>query len=404
MSGLPLLVVNCGSSTLKFKLFTLEGAAPRACLAGTLDRLGGDASLRMGAVDAPAAVAQSLGVVPDHAAGMRAVLAALRAAGWLDVAPRAIGHRVVHGGARFNAATRIDAGVLAALRASATLAPLHNPAGIAGIAACLEAFPGVPQVAVFDTAFHHDLPPAARHYAVPQAWHDQFGVRRYGFHGLSHAYVARRAAAHLGRSFEACRLITLHLGHGASMAAIRDGRCVETSMGMTPLEGLVMGGRGGDLDPGVILHMQRVAGLGVTEIEHALNHASGLKGLCGEADMRAVLARAASGDARAELALAVYIHRIRKYLGGYFAVLGRPHALVFTGGVGENAAAIRARACRDLAHLDIHLDETRNADHVGEEPLEFQADTAPAAIRLLRIRTDEELEIATQTWRAIAPA
>lgn len=400
MPGMDVLVINCGSSSIKFKAYTLDDGLLRARLVGLLDRLGGATTLRVNAAGTEP-TAQALGVVPDHAAGMRAILAELRVTGLLPDAPRAIGHRIVHGGARFSAAARIDDAVLDALHAATALAPLHNPAGLAGIRACLNAFPGVPQVAVFDTAFHHGLPAAARHYAVPTAWAEHYGVRRYGFHGISHAHVARRAAQHLQRPYDDCRLITLHLGHGASMAAIRDGHCVETSMGMTPLEGLVMGTRGGDLDAGVLLHMQRVAGLDAGQLERALNHDSGLKGLCGEADMRNALARADAGDARAELALAVYCHRVRKYLGAYIAILGRPHALVFTGGVGENAAPIRARICRDLDHLGIHLDAARNA-HDDGEPLEFHAGAAPDAIRLLRIRTDEELEIAGQTLHALA--
>ncbi len=400
MRGMDVLVINCGSSSIKFKTYALDDGGPRARGAGLLERLGGEATLRMGAVGtAPAE--KPLGRVSDHAAGLRAILAELRITGLLPEAPRAVGHRIVHGGAHFSTAARIDDAVVDALHAAAALAPLHNPAGLAGIRACLDAFPGVPQVAVFDTAFHHDLPAAACHYAVPRAWAEQYGVRRYGFHGISHAHVARRAAQHLQRPYHDCRLITLHLGHGASMAAIRDGRCVETSMGMTPLEGLVMGTRCGDLDAGVLLHMQQVAGLDAGQIEHALNHDSGLAGLCGDADMRSVLARADAGDARAELALAVYCHRVRKYLGGYIAILGRPHALVFTGGVGENAAAVRARICSDLDHLGIRLDPARNAVD-GGEPLEFQAGAAPDAIRLLRIRTDEELEIAVQTLHALA--
>lgn len=398
---MDVLVINCGSSSIKFKIYALDDGPPHARVSGLLERVGGAATLRVGAPDGVGALTPCpLGPIPDHATGMHAILAELRTAGLLPHAPQAIGHRVVHGGARFSGATRIDAAVLDALRAATTLAPLHNPAGLAGIHACLHAFPEVPQVAVFDTAFHHDLPAAARHYALPQAWTERYGVRRYGFHGISHGHVARRAAEHLQRRFDDCVLITLHLGHGASMAAIRDGRCVETSMGMTPLEGLVMGTRSGDVDAGVILHLQRVAGLDAGQIERALNNDSGLNGLCGEADMRAVLARADAGDARAELALEVYCHRVRKYLGAYIAILGRPHALVFTGGVGENAAPIRARICRDLDHLGIHLDPARNTHGTGE-PLEFQVDAAPDAIRLLRIRTDEELEIAGQTLRAL---
>ena len=399
--AMNILVINCGSSSIKFKRLSVDAETPRAHYAGLLDHLGeAGANLSTRRFDGNGAdTRRELGTLADHADGMRIVLEALRGDGALDHLD-AIGHRIVHGGERFSAPVAIDAALLDELRATALLAPLHNPAGIAGIEACLAAFPALPQVAVFDTAFHHTLPAAAYRYAVPEDWYRQYGVRRYGFHGISHAHVARRAAAHLGRREDDCKLITLHLGNGASIAAIRDGRCVETSMGMTPLEGLVMGSRCGDLDAAVVPYMQRVAGMQAEAVESALNRASGLKGLCGDSDMRAILARVASGDASATLALEVYVHRIRKYLGAYVAVLGRPHALVFTGGVGENAAEVRARVCRDLEHLDIRLDAQRNAS--GKDvPLEFQSDTKEAAIKLLAIPTDEELEIAMQTRQAL---
>jgi acetate kinase len=254
----------------------------------------------------------------------------------------------------------------------------------------------VPQVAVFDTAFHQTLPARAFRYAIPEDWYRRHGVRRYGFHGTSHRYVAGRAAEALGRPLAGLRLITLHLGNGASAAALANGRCVDTSMGMTPLEGLVMGTRSGDLDPAVPLFLQRSAGLDAAEIDEALNEASGLFGLCGSSDMREVLAREAAGDERARLALDVYAYRLRKCVGAYFAALGGLDALVFTGGVGENAARVRALACEGLAGLGIALDPARNAAAAG--PL---AEIGSGSARVLVVQTDEELQIARETLAAL---
>jgi acetate kinase len=257
----------------------------------------------------------------------------------------------------------------------------------------------VPQVAVFDTAFHQGMPEHAWRYAVPEDWYRVHGARRYGFHGSSHEYVAGRAAAHLGRPLAAVNLITLHLGNGASAAAIRAGRCVDTSMGLTPLEGLVMGTRSGDLDPALPLYLQRVAGLGPQALDHALNHESGMKGLTGTNDMREVLARAAAGDARARLALEIYAYRIKKYIGAYCAALGTVDALVFTGGVGENAATVRALACDGLERLGIALDAGRNAAAAGELSA---IEASGAAVAVLVIRTNEELHIARQALAVLA--
>jgi acetate kinase len=248
-------------------------------------------------------------------------------------------------------------------------------------------------VAAFDTAFHHTLPERAFRYAVPDAWYGQHQVRRYGFHGLSHEYVAQRAAAYLGKPLGELNLITLHLGNGASACAIQGGRSVDTSMGFTPLEGLVMGTRSGDLDPAVPLHMERVSGLGWAGLDHALNHECGLKGLAGVNDMREILAREADGDAAARLALEVYTYRIRKYIGAYLAVLGRVDALVFTAGVGENAPRVRSLACAGLEGLGIALDEAANTAPLGEVA-EIQQASQP--VRVLVIRTNEELHIARQ--------
>ena len=384
----PVLVVNCGSSSIKYQLLA---QAPEERLAvGMLERIG-DARAELRHHGAAGETAREVDA-PDHRAGFAHIGAALRED--RPAALAAVGHRVVHGGERFRAPTLVDAGVREAIRALAVLAPLHNPANLVGIEACASAFPGVPQVAVFDTAFHQTLPPHAFRYAVPEAWYRDHGVRRYGFHGTSHRWVAERAAEALGRPLAALRLVTLHLGNGASAAAIAGGRCVDTSMGLTPLEGLVMGTRSGDLDPAVPLFLQRAAGLGAAEVDALLNEQSGLRGLCGSNDMREVLAREAAGDERARLALAVYVHRLRKCIGAYLAVLGGLDALVFTGGVGENAARVRELACAGLERLGIALDGARNAaaqDSLGE------IGAAGAPVRVLVVRTDEELQIARET-------
>jgi len=390
------LVVNCGSSSIKYQLLAM--ADERRLAAGAVERIGEAApELRHrgpGGDEARRPIAAR-----DHREAFRGVAEALRA----DAAPgaaaalAAIGHRVVHGGERFREPTPIDAEVCRALRELAPLAPVHNPANLVGIEVCLAAFPDAPQVAVFDTAFHHTLPPRAFRYAVPEEWYRRFGVRRYGFHGVSHRYVAGRTAEALDRPLASLHLITLHLGNGASAAAIEAGRCVDTSMGMTPLEGLVMGSRSGDLDPAVALHLERVAGLSQREVDRALNEDSGLRGLCGTNDVREILAREAAGDEAARLALEVYCYRLRKYLGAYCAVLGRVDAVVFTGGVGENAPRVRELACAGLERMGLALDAERNQSASGDL---FEIGARGLATRALVVRTDEELQIAREALAA----
>jgi acetate kinase len=308
---------------------------------------------------------------------------------------------VVHGGEAFRAPALLDAHSIGQIEACVPLAPLHNPANLAGILACRRLFPGLPQVAVFDTAFHQDMPESSWRYALPDAWYRQYGVRRYGFHGTSHRFVAHQAAAWLGRPLQQCNLISLHLGNGASISAIERGRCRDTSMGLTPLEGLVMGGRSGDIDPAIPLYMQRRAGLDVDQVDSALNRDSGLRALCGDNDMRRILQRAEAGDSRAQLALTIYCQRIRKYIGAYLALIGPVQALVFTGGIGEHAAQVRQQICADLQHVHIHLDPLANARAGGTVCPIHAADTAADAIPLLVIPTNEELEIARQTLHII---
>jgi acetate kinase len=292
--------------------------------------------------------------------------------------PDAVGHRVVHGGARFREAVLVDDGVVAALAELSELAPLHQPAALAGIAAVGRALADVPAVACFDTAFHATLPPAAATYALPREWRERFGLRRFGFHGLSHAYASRRAAA--------ARVVRCHLGAGASLAAVSDGVCVDTTMGFTPIEGLVMATRSGSVDPGLVLWLLR-HGLDVDALEQGLDRAGGLKGLSGEGDMRALLAR---DDADARLALGVYVHRLRAAIAAMAAALGGLDALVFTGGVGEHAPEIRARAADGLGFLGVALDEQANARATGDAEI-----GAPGAVvRAIVVTAREDLEVA----------
>ncbi len=383
------LVLNSGSSSLKYALF--EGRDLTALASGAVQSTGPGSQLVHRARSEPEQV-QNLPHPLDARAALALVLQTLRASG-SQIRPEelaAVGHRVVHGGPAFEEPVRIDARVLAAIRETFPLAPLHNPASAAGIEGALELLPDVPQVAVFDTAFHRTLPPRAYLYALPRDLAQAHGVRRYGFHGTSHRYVARRAAALLGRPLESLKLITLHLGNGASAAAIDGGRCVDTSMGMTPLEGLVMGTRSGDVDPSVPLFLQRETGLPAETLEEILERRSGLYGLCGAADMREALAREAAGDELAQQAVELYCYRAKKYVGAYLAALGRADALVFTAGVGENSPPIRRRICSGLEALGISLDDAKNASG----PVEREIQAASSRTRVLVIATQEEREIA----------
>jgi acetate kinase len=376
------LVLNSGSSSIKYALYA----------AGSLVELRAGIVERIGEPGASP--------VRDHREGFRRVMSDLLDSGTIREAADlfGIGHRVVHGGDRFREPARVDAGVLEAIRETIPFAPLHNPGNLQGIEVALGMCPGVPQVAVFDTAFHQTMPPRAYHYALPRDLYDTHRVRRYGFHGTSHAHVARRAAEFLGKPPGSLNLITLHLGNGASAAAIREGKCVDTSMGMTPLEGLIMGTRCGDLDPSIPFFLARATGKPPEELLALLNEESGLKGICGANDMREVHRKAAAGDPSASLAIDMYSYRIRKYIGAYTAVLGRVDALVFTGGIGENDAEVRRRACEGLSLLGIDLDEARNVSP-SSDPREIQREGMP--VKVLVVPADEELEIALQTLACI---
>ncbi len=370
-----IFVVNSGSSSIKYQV--IDSETEKVTLNGLIERIGEKGSL-----------------IPDHQAGMRHVLDRLGS----DHSIAAVGHRVVHGGSMFDRATLITPEVQSQIDELSALAPLHNPANLLGISAAIAALPDVPQVAVFDTAFHQTLPAAAYTYAIDAELAARHNVRRYGFHGTSHKFVSEQAALFLDRPLNSLKTIVLHLGNGASVAAIDGGVSIETSMGMTPLEGLVMGTRSGDVDPAVLIHLHRQAGLGFDELDILLNRQSGLLGLTGSGDMRDVEAAATRGDDRAEAALAVYRHRVRRYIGAYIAHLGGLDALVFTAGVGENDALLRRRMLAGLEFLGIAVDPDRN--ELASRSSRFISPTG-AAVAVLVIPTNEELEIARQTYALV---
>ncbi len=354
MTGGRVLVVNAGSSSLKYSL--LDGDTGHAEAGGLVERIGearGVLTHRVGGSEHRTerafasfhdALAAALAAFDEHGPPLeRDGLAA-------------VGHRVVHGGSRFAAPALVDDRVVADIERLVPLAPLHNPANLEGLRVARRLFPDVAQVAVFDTAFHQSIPARAHTYAVPRSWREDHQIRRYGFHGTSHSFVSRTASRLLGRAPEATNLIVLHLGNGASATAVRDGASVDTSMGLTPLEGLVMGTRSGDLDPAVHGHLHRTLGWSLEDIDRALNRDSGLQGLAGHNDFRELMQRRAAGDEAAALAFDVYAYRIRKYVGAYYAVLGLVHGIVFTGGVGEHNPELRSATLSGLERLGVALD------------------------------------------------
>ena len=395
-----ILVINSGSSSIKYGFYELETYSVIAT--GFVEKIGeAECRLKHNWLNKENKYEEIVETkyVPDHRKGFDWIV---------DVAARTssgekrdlfgIGHRVVHGGESFREPTLIDDRAIAAIKKMIPLAPLHNPANLTGIEVARQRRPDVPQVAVFDTAFHQSMPPHAFHYALPKEVYTEHHVRRYGFHGTSHHYVAKKAAKCLDRPLETLNMITLHLGNGASATAVRKGESVDTSMGMTPTEGLVMGTRCGDIDPAIHFYLSRSTGRTSEELEKMFNKESGLKGICGVNDMREIIRLAGSGDKDAQLAIDVYCYRIRKYIGAYSAVLGQVDALVFTGGIGENAALIRKLCCEDLDCFGIILDNPKNKASSGEVS-EIQEDRSP--VRILVIPTDEELEIAKQTCELI---
>jgi acetate kinase len=396
------LVLNVGSSSLKYDLFDASNPSVRA--RGSIERIGEneprhafrhngqDYKETVEASDHEAALSVAVRRLTDPKTGVVGNLSELAA----------VGHRVVHGGARYSQAVVINDDVVREIELLCKLAPLHNPMALAGIRATTRLLPGVPQVAVFDTAFHATLPAHAWVYGIPYELAEKHGLRRYGFHGTSHAYVGQRAAAFLKSSFRDLKIITCHLGNGASVCAIEHGRAVDTSMGLTPLEGLVMGTRAGDLDPGLVLHLCSALGMAPQQVDKMLNKESGLLGISGlSKDMRELEAAAASGNDRAQLAISVFCYRVKKYIGSYVAVLGGLDALVFTGGIGQGSSWIRARVCQGLAGMGIVIDENANRAGPADPNAVRRVSDPSAAVPVLVVPTDEESMIARETMNAL---
>jgi acetate kinase len=406
---MKVLVLNCGSSSVKFQLIETDEElarerTDRALAKGLVENIGGTAVVtyeRFGArptketaeiLEHKVAVERSIALLTDPQKGVirdRSEIAA-------------VGHRVVHGGERFKSSVRFDDDVLEGIEACFEMAPLHNPPNVRGYRAAVAVLPDVPHVAVFDTSFHQTMPPEAWVYGIPYVLYERHGIRRYGFHGTSHRFVSRRTARLLGRPADDpdLRLITCHLGNGCSVAAVKGGRSVDTSMGFTPLEGLVMGTRCGDIDPAALPHIAAREEIGLAEVNSLLNKHSGLLGISGLSnDMRTLLEAEASGNARARLAVDVFCYRLRKYIGAYLAVLGGADAVAFAGGIGENAAAIRARACASLEPLGIRLDPEKNASARG---VDTEISAEGSKVRVFVVPTNEELLIARDTFRIVS--
>ena len=399
---MKILVINSGSSSIKYQLLDMETES--VLVSGLVERIGeaqgiltnkafpGTDDQKVTKLEEP---------IPDHKAGMKLAIELI--CGGDDAVCtvseiEAIGHRVVHGGEDFHKSTVIDQDVIAAIEACVPLAPLHNPANLDGIRVAMDLFPGVPQVAVFDTAFHQTIPAHAYMYALPYALYEQDRVRRYGFHGTSHKFVSGEMAKLLGKPVNETNMVTVHLGNGGSITAVENGKSVDTTMGMTPLEGLVMGTRSGDVDPAIHTFLHRNKGMDIEAIDAMLNKESGLKGLCGMNDMRDIHAAIEKGDKRAKVALDVQTYRNRKYIAAYMAVLGRVDAIVFTAGIGENDDIVRRLSLQGLENFGVRIDEKVNAQR-AKEPLRISA--ADSTVQVWVIPTNEELAIARETKEII---
>ncbi len=402
---MKILVINTGSSSIKYKLFDMD-YHHKVMASGIVEKIGEDTSFlihRRALSDGSGFDEKTEeGLIADHYEAMSCIVDLLVDSEHGSIKDKkeisAVGHRVVHGGEAFHSPTIIKKAVIKAIEKNIPLAPLHNPSNLIGIKVAGLTFPDTLQVAVFDTAFHQTMPMKAFLYALPLEMYKKNGIRRYGFHGTSHAYIAERAADYMEQPLAELNLITIHLGNGASMAAIKEGKCVDTTMGMTPLAGLVMGTRSGDIDPALPLFIADHFGMSLKDIDRLLNNDSGLKGLCGSNDMREVIDKKDAGDDRAKIALEIYAYRIKKYIGAYFAVLGNLDAVVFTAGIGENAPYIRELCCSGLNGLGIEIDSKRN-NMIGNGIREISSPGSKA--KILIIPTDEELKIAQETKRVI---
>jgi acetate kinase len=390
-----ILVLNCGSSSVKYQL--IDGTARKKLAGGSVERIG-MAGATLSNIRFDGDEIKIAGEIVDHTVAIEYILAILLSRNHGVISDKsdihAIGHRVVHGGETFADAVLITEEVIKTLRENIELAPLHNPHNLRGIAACAANLPGIPQVGVFDTAFHQKMPKKAYLYGIPYALYSQYKIRRYGFHGTSHRYVADRAAAMLGRDLTSLRLLTTHLGNGCSMAAVDHGISVDTSMGFTPLEGLLMGTRCGDIDTSIILYIMAKEGLTMSEAGTLLQKHSGLQGISGiSSDMREIIAEMKNDDRKAKYAFDVFTYRVKKYIGAYAAAMGGVDAVVFTGGIGENSHEVRAASCENLAFLGIEIDEAKNLS--GEREKNISRDGTRTAV--LVVPTNEELVIALDT-------
>lgn len=402
---MKVLVLNAGSSSIKYQIFNMDTEV--VLTTGLLEQIGESTSrlkykwLENGNGEMQEAVQE--GRVANHNEGLKLILDLTLKLGVIKDLHElsGIGHRVVHGGEAFWKPTLINDKVAEVIREMIALAPLHNPANLMGIEVSRQLCPSVPQVAVFDTAFHQTMPPVAYHYALPYEYYKNLKVRRYGFHGTSHRYVSKQCAKYLKKPLAECNFITIHIGNGGSMTAIRGGKSVDTTMGMTPLEGLVMGTRSGDIDPAIPFYLARTLGKPFDEIETILNKQSGLKGISGANDMREIERLAAGGNMNAKLAIDMFCYRIKKYIGAYYAVLGTVDAIIFTGGIGENAVETREQICSGLEALGIVMDAAKNSAP-SRAIREVSADTS--RVKIMVIPTNEELEIAEQTVECIKGA
>ena len=393
------LVLNCGSSSIKYQF--INPGEGKTLARGVIDRIG-----MMGAVLTHTRhdghTIKLSGEILDHIIGIEYVLAVLLSPNHGVIKDKseihAVGHRVVHGGETFSNSVLITPDVMQVLHDNIELAPLHNPHNIRGIKACEKHLPGVPQVAVFDTAFHQKMPKHVYLYGLPFVLYKRYKIRRYGFHGTSHRYVSDRTARLLNKPLESLSIITCHLGNGCSMAAVKGGRSIDTSMGFTPLEGLLMGTRSGDLDPSIILYIMGKEGLALSEATTLLNKHSGMLGVSGESgDMREIEQAVAEGNPKAMTAFTMFCYRIKKYIGAYASAMGGVDAVVFTGGIGENSSRVRREVLSDLTFLGIHLDDSKNTE--GDREREITTDDSP--VRVLVIPTNEELVIARDTERIV---
>jgi acetate kinase len=398
---MKVLVLNAGSSSIKYQLFNMENKA--VLTSGLVEQIGeAKGRLKYKWLNSHGEIQEGVeeSHFKDHSEGLKLVFTITMKLGIIhDINDLfGIGHRVLHGGEAFWKPTLITSKVVDVIREMIPLGPLHNPPNLMGIEFMLKMSPTIPQVAIFDTAFGQTMPPRAYHYALPYSYYKELRVRRYGFHGTSHQYVSKQAALLLDRPSDACNVITLHLGNGSSVSAVKNGKCVDTSMGLTPLEGLVMGTRCGDLDPAIPFYLARSTGKPFDEIENILNKQSGLKGICGSNDMREVERLAGNGDPAAQLALDMFCYRIRKYIGSYYAVLGRLDAIIFTGGIGENSTTVRKKCCDNLEGLGIVFDDIKNGSSSRKARV---ISTDESKVKILVVPTNEELEIAQQTVECI---